>query len=349
MHDWPGVAEPGDRDLRGRGVDVAVGLDDDGRVVAELEADLLPRRARLDAPADLGGPGERDERDVGVVDDRVADRCRRCRSPRSRWPLGRPHSSRSSSARAMADSGVCDAGFSTTGHPAAIAGASLCATRLSGKLNGLIAPTTPMGTRSVNPSLPSPTSDASSGTISPASRRASTDANVNVDTARFASTRAVLIGLAASSAMMRANSSVRSTSRCAARSRISARCHGASGARRRAVRGQRHRPRDLLGTARRDAVDLVAVVGRAHHDLVAGAGRTDAFVADREGAHGKTAFRGWETGQPAEGWVVSSSSRSSTFSSSARLRRAPQISSSASSRARTRSSTSDGVTIASSP
>ena len=102
-----------------------------------------------------------------------------------RCPLGSPHSSSSSSASAIAESGVCDAGFSTTGQPAAIAGASLCATRLSGKLNGLIAPTTPIGTRSVKPILPSPTSDASSGTISPASRRASTAANVNVDTARW--------------------------------------------------------------------------------------------------------------------------------------------------------------------
>ena len=40
-----------------------------------------------------------------------------------------------------------------------MAGASLWATRLSGKLNGLIAPTTPIGTRSVKPSLPSPGDD----------------------------------------------------------------------------------------------------------------------------------------------------------------------------------------------
>ena len=37
------------------------------------------------------------------------------------------------------------AGFSTTAQPAASAGAILCATRLSGKLNGVIAPTTPIG------------------------------------------------------------------------------------------------------------------------------------------------------------------------------------------------------------
>ncbi len=56
----------------------------------------------------------------------------------------------------MAENGVWLAGFSTTGQPAAMAGASLWATRFSGKLNGVMAPTTPMGSRSVKPSLPSP-------------------------------------------------------------------------------------------------------------------------------------------------------------------------------------------------
>ncbi len=81
-------------------------------------------------------------------------------------------------------SGVCDAGLSTTGHPAAIAGASLWLTRFSGKLNGLIAPTTPMGTRSVKPSLPMPATFASIAIISPVSVRASTAANANVPAAR---------------------------------------------------------------------------------------------------------------------------------------------------------------------
>ena len=71
-------------------------------------------------------------------------------------PSGRPHSSSNISARAMAENGVWLAGFSTTGQPAAIAGATLWATRFSGKLNGLMAPTTPTGTRRTKPSLPSP-------------------------------------------------------------------------------------------------------------------------------------------------------------------------------------------------
>ena len=92
-------------------------------------------------------------------------------------PAGRPASS-SSSASVSAESGVWPAGLSTTAQPAASAGAILCATRLSGKLNGLIAPTTPIGSRSVNASLPSPAWAASMGTTSPASLRASTAANV---------------------------------------------------------------------------------------------------------------------------------------------------------------------------
>ena len=72
--------------------------------------------------------------------------------------------------------GVAVAGLSTTAQPAASAGAILCATRLSGKLNGLIAPTTPIGTRRVKASLPSPACEASIGTTSPASFRAWTAA-----------------------------------------------------------------------------------------------------------------------------------------------------------------------------
>ncbi len=145
-------------------------------------------------------------------------------------PGGRPASC-SSSARRSAESGVCEAGLSTTAHPAARAGAILCATRLSGKLNGLIAPTTPIGTRIVNASLPSPACEASIGTTSPASLRASTAAIVYVDTARATSTRAALSGLPASAAIWRAASSARLPSAPATRTRISARSCAGSGSR----------------------------------------------------------------------------------------------------------------------
>jgi hypothetical protein len=46
-----------------------------------------------------------------------------------------------------APTGVALAGFNTNGHPTASAGATLCATRFSGKLNGVMNEHTPMGTR----------------------------------------------------------------------------------------------------------------------------------------------------------------------------------------------------------
>src|SRR5207248_10117308 len=101
--------------------------------------------------------------------------------------------------------------------------------RLHGKLNGEIAPMTPMGRRRVNASLPSPACAASIGIISPTSFRASTAANVYVDIARDASTRAVLIGFPASSEIVRATSSCRRPIRPAVLTRISARLCAGSG------------------------------------------------------------------------------------------------------------------------
>ncbi len=122
---------------------------------------------------------------------------------------------------------MVDAGLRTTGQPAASAGAILCATRFSGKLNGEIAPTIPIGKRSVKPSFPSPAGEASMGTTSPASFRASTAANVYVETARCASTRACFSGLPASAEIRCAASSRRSSSSFAVASRMRARsCAG---------------------------------------------------------------------------------------------------------------------------
>ena len=83
-------------------------------------------------------------------------------------------------------------------------------TRFSGKLNGEIAPTIPIGRRRIRPALPSPAGCASIGTVSPVSRRASSAEKVIVCTARSTSMPAVVIGLPASWAMVRANSSRRS-------------------------------------------------------------------------------------------------------------------------------------------
>ena len=119
--------------------------------------------------------------------------------------------------------------MSTTGQPAAMAGPNLCATRLSGKLKGAIAPTTPTGTRMMKPILPTPTGEASIGTTSPVKVRATAAENCSVLTARSTSTRAVLIGLADSRAIAIPKSSRREARSTAARSRISARCHCGNG------------------------------------------------------------------------------------------------------------------------
>jgi hypothetical protein len=55
----------------------------------------------------------------------------------------------SSSATRSAVSGVSSAGLCTTVLPAARAGASLLLDRISGKLNGVMAATTPIGSRRV--------------------------------------------------------------------------------------------------------------------------------------------------------------------------------------------------------
>jgi hypothetical protein len=61
-------------------------------------------------------------------------------------PRGRSVSA-STSPISSAPIGVRLAGLSTNGQPAAIAGATLCAAKLSGKLNGEISDTGPIGTR----------------------------------------------------------------------------------------------------------------------------------------------------------------------------------------------------------
>src|SRR3712207_5475593 len=61
-------------------------------------------------------------------------------------PAGSSVSARTSPS-SSADSGVAGASLTTIGAPAAIAGTTLCATRLSGKLNGAMPSTGPRGTR----------------------------------------------------------------------------------------------------------------------------------------------------------------------------------------------------------
>ena len=113
----------------------------------------------------------------------------------------------SSSPSSSADSGVAGAGLTTIGAPTAMAGASLCATRLSGKLNGLMPRIGPRILRCTTAIRPSAAGSVSRRWSSPEKRRASSAAQRNVDTARAASARAHLSGLPFSAVISRATSS----------------------------------------------------------------------------------------------------------------------------------------------
>ena len=127
-------------------------------------------------------------------------------------PAGRSVSA-SSSPSSNADSGVAGAGFTTIGAPTASAGATLCATRFSGKLNGLIPSTGPRANRRTTASRPVAAASVSSRCSSPEKRRASSAAQRNVETARPASALAHFSGLPFSAVISRATSSARSARR----------------------------------------------------------------------------------------------------------------------------------------
>ena len=137
------------------------------------------------------------------------------RSPSSRVigrmltaPAGSPTPSMISATVSIV-SGSFDGGLRTIEQPAAIAGATLCAARLSGKLNGLMPATGPIGKRRVMPTRPFEEAIRSSGIISPYIRSASSAPSRNVSVARSTSTSASRIGLPASRLRIRPISSRR--------------------------------------------------------------------------------------------------------------------------------------------
>ncbi len=149
--------------------------------------------------------------------------------PVTHWmaSAGRPASS-SISVSLSADSGVSLAGFMTTALPPAIAGPTLCATRLSGKLKGEMATTMPTGTRTVKPNFISLPGAASSGIVSPKSRFASSADQVMVWTHRSTSSRPSLMTLPSSLVIVSPRSCLRSFNRTTARIRISYRSNALS-------------------------------------------------------------------------------------------------------------------------
>ena len=118
----------------------------------------------------------------------------------------------------MAVSGVCVDGLRMTALPAASAGATLCVTVLSGELNGVMAATTPSGTRSVKPSRPAWPGAPASGITSPARRRASSAESLSVWMQRRTSPLASDWVKPASICMVRTKSSSRCSMSTAARS-----------------------------------------------------------------------------------------------------------------------------------
>ena len=250
-----------------------VAADDRRSRVAELELDALAVRAFGEAPADPARPVNviSFTRSSSTSTSPIADgRARDDVEPARR--AGRPPPR--VSARKSADNGVADAGLSTTAQPAASAGATLCATRLSGKLNGEIAPTIPIGSRSVNASFPSPAgrrvhrhdlagepARLDSGEREGGGRALCLDPGRLQRLARLGGDRSAPPPPA------------RSSSSRAVASRIRARSCAGSGVAHRALRGVERPPR-LGCAASGDAPDELARVRRAHLGPVAGLHRS---------------------------------------------------------------------------
>ena len=125
------------------------------------------------------------------------------------WPAGTPASCRTS-ARSSAVSGVFIAGLSSIVFPVAMQGATLWATRLRGKLKGVIPRITPSGKRRTIPKWPSPGALASILMPWPSSASASAAANRKVRHARSTSASAKVTGFPASATMTSTNSRRRS-------------------------------------------------------------------------------------------------------------------------------------------
>ena len=242
---------------------VAVGLDDHRGVVAELEADLLARRPRPDPPPDVGRAGERDQGDVVVVDDGVADG--RAAAGDDVQPLGRQAAVVD---QQLGEGDAAERRLARRLEHDRAAGGDRRRQLVGDEVEREVERADRADDADRHAQREADLAHAArrwrrAATTSPASVRASAAANWNVPTARSASTRAVLIGLAASSAMISANSSRRSASRRAAVSSTSARFQRGSGPPASAALAERDGPVDVGGAAHRDPADLVAVVRRA--------------------------------------------------------------------------------------
>ena len=144
MHDWPAWLNPATATFA-----AAVAQSPDGSMISGA---LLPSSRPTFFSAALAAMAQPTSGEpVNVI--RATSGCSTSGSPTVppepvtmlSQPGGRPHSSIRISCSRMADRGVWLAGLRTTGHPAAMAGATLWATRFSGKLNGEMAADHPAG------------------------------------------------------------------------------------------------------------------------------------------------------------------------------------------------------------
>ena len=101
------------------------------------------------------------------------------------------------------------AGFTTTGQPAATAGATWCTIRFNGWLKALTATTTPIGSRCVKATRFADAALTFIGITWPACERGSSAQFLTPSMARATSTRASISGLPPSRAMSSASSSER--------------------------------------------------------------------------------------------------------------------------------------------
>ena len=147
----------------------------------------------------------------------------------STWnmPFGRSVSAKNS-ARRSDPIGVALAGFTTIGAPTASDGATLCATRFNGKLNGVMPRTGPIGKRRRMPTREPSDCSVSSRISSSSPWRITSEAHRNVLDARVASTVAHFSGLPPSAAISFAFSSIVSPSRLEMWSSASARAQTGS-------------------------------------------------------------------------------------------------------------------------
>ena len=139
-----GVAVLADHRALDGAVDVGVVEDDEGRVAAQFEAELLivgrTLRARM-RPTSVEPVNDR-WRTTSLAHSTLPTAIELAPSPVTMFstPAGMPARC-ASSATASADSGVCSAGLITTGQPAASAGATLRVIIAIGKFHGVMART----------------------------------------------------------------------------------------------------------------------------------------------------------------------------------------------------------------